>query len=114
MSIESRIGVKAGETPLLNFGPIVGDDGLPVDLTNAQITFIIGTPDKLNIYVKKTVGAGVVILNQVSSKGVFTVQWAQFETANLNGEYYFEAEIFLSGVSSVCSFGPFDVDRSFL
>ncbi len=114
MSIESRISVKAGETPLLQFGPILDANNSPVDLTGAKIVFAISDINKVTVLLRKDNGSigGVTIPDQTTNRGIFNVQWALLDTDELSGEYYFEAGLFLNGISATCSFGPFAIDKS--
>jgi hypothetical protein len=104
-----------GDTPTLQFGPLLNSTGDPIDLTGAQVNFIVyngSTPYSL-VQIQKAIGSGVTLSPQSGDTvGVFQVSLLAGDTANLGGLYYYECIIVLAGVSLVSVYGYITITES--
>jgi hypothetical protein len=109
----ANLCIFGGETPLLSFGPTLDNNGQPVDLTGAVISFVFynGGSAYAPIQFSKTVGNGITIPTQTGANiGVFTVQLLSTDTQNLAGQYYYQCAVTLDGISLISTYGYFQVD----
>lgn len=100
---QHNIEMFSGEAQELNFS-VIGAAAAVTDLTGAAVKFKISRSPQSAAIIVKTIGAGITITD--ATGGIFKASLVASDTNNLNGKFYFQAQVTdSSGNTAVISHG---------
>jgi hypothetical protein len=100
---QHNIAIFSGDSQDFNFS-VTDAAAAATDLTGAAVKFKISRSPQSAAIIVKTIGAGITITNALG--GLFKASLVASDTNNLNGKFYFQAQVTDSGGNrSVISHG---------